>query len=153
MDLMLLFPGFSYLASYANSNLVQPIDEEVEQWGADIVTALGEQLEAGQYEGIQYMIPQNKDVRRNAYGFNLSLELCEKYDINPDDVKTLEDLEAAFETIKTSEPTVTVLMPEMTGTNIATVLDAYYDNCGTGGGVSAFLWRTVFDKIEIKTGV
>lgn len=134
MDLMILFPGSSYMTSFANSNLIMPIEDYVDQWGSDLTAVLGDMMQAGEYKDHLYAIPQNKDVRKNALGFNLSKELCEKYDIDPAAIQTIEDLEAAFETIKANEPEITVLMPETSGGSIAYVLAGYYDNCGTGSG-------------------
>ena len=135
VDLMLLFPGSTYLTSFANSNLIRPIEAYMDQWGADLKAGLGSMLEAGQYKGHQYAIPQNRDVRKNGNGFNLSKDLCAKYDIDPKSITTIEALEAAFETIKENEPEVTVLMPETSGGGIAIALADYYDTCGTGGGI------------------
>ena len=134
-DLMLLFPGSQYLTSFANSNLIMPIEEYVDQWGGALKEGLGEMLDAGKYKGHQYAIPQNSSVRKSAWGIKLSDALCEKHNIKPEEIKTLEDLEAAFAIIKENEPDVTVFMPETTGQGIAGSFVDYYDTCGTGGGI------------------
>lgn len=135
MDLMIMFPGHSYMTSYAANHLIMPIEEYVDQWGGSLKEVLGDQLEAGSFQGHLYAIPQNRDLRKNAYGFILSRELCEKHEINTDEIQTLEDLEAVFALIKEKEPNVTVLMPETVGNSIATYLMGEYDTCGTGDGV------------------
>lgn len=135
MDLMVMFPGSNYLTNFVNSNMIMPIEEYVEEWGGNIKEVLGDILKAGEFKGHLYGIPQNKDVRTNAYGFNVSKSLCEKHNIDPASIKTLEDLEEAFALIKEKEPEVTVLMPETTGSSIAMSLMDYYDSCGAGGGI------------------
>ena len=134
MDLMIMFPGSSYLTNFANSNMIMPIEEYVDEWGGNIREVLGDMLKAGEFKGHLYGIPQNKDVRTNAYGFTLSKSLCEKHNIDPSSIKTLEEMENVFEMIKEKEPEVTVLMPETTGSSIAMCLMDYYDTCGAGGG-------------------
>lgn len=135
MDLIMMFPGYSYLASYANSGLIQPVEDYLEEYGSNITEVMGSMMNAGVYKGHQYAIVENRDVRQNANGFNVSLELCAKYDIDPDSITTMEDLEAAFAVIKENEPEVTVLMPETSGGTILYTLLDYYDGLGTGGGV------------------
>lgn len=135
MDLMVLCPGGNYLTNFANSNLLLPIEEYVDQWGSDIKEVLGDTLKVGQFKEHQYAIPQNGGIGKMASGFKLSISLCEKYNINPDEIKTIEDLEAAFAVIKENEPEVTVLMPESAGGGIIYSLLDYYDTCGSGGGI------------------
>lgn len=136
MDLMLLFPGYSYLTAFANSNLIMPIEEYVDTWGGNLTKSLGEMMEAGRYKGHLYAIPQKNVIRKGANGFLLSRALCEKYKIEPDSIKTIQDLEAAFEIIKENEPGIIVLMPEAAGSSIAGSIGGYFDTCGTGGGIA-----------------
>lgn len=134
-DLMIMFPGSTYVTEFANNNMIRPVEEELEAWGPEIKAVLGEMLKVGEYKGHQYAIPQNRDLSKNAAGFHLNRELCAKYDIDPAAITTIEDLEAAFAIIKENEPEVTVVMPEMTGSGIAIALFDYYDTCGSGAGV------------------
>lgn len=135
VDLMILFPGFSYLTSFANSNLLMPVEDLVDQWGPNIKDVVGDMLPAGEYKGHLYAIPQNKGLRKNAYGFKISRALCEKHGIDAKAIKTIEDLEAAFAIIKEAEPEVTVVMAESLGTGITSGLMEYQDNLGIGSGV------------------
>lgn len=135
MDLMILFPGYNYLTSFANSNMIMPVEEYLDAWGADLKEGLEEQIVVGEFKGHQYAIPQNIAQKANASGFAVSLDLCNKYDIDPDSIQTIEDLEAAFAVIKENEPDVTVIMSETAGGAIIPGLQEYYDGLGTGGGV------------------
>ncbi len=134
VDLMMLMPGNRYLPNFVTSNMIQPIDEVLDQWGPDIKEVLGDSLKTGSFKGNQYGIVQNKDFYANGYGFNLSIALCEKYNIDSDSIKTLEDLEAAFEIIHKNEPDVIVVAPEQSGGTIAAVLIGKNDTLGTTVG-------------------
>lgn len=135
MDLMVMFPGSNYLTNYANSNLIIPIEDYVDQWGSNIKEVLGDTLKVGEFKGHQYAIPQNGGIGKMATGFRLSKVLCEKYNINHEEIKTLEDLEATFELIKANEPNITVVAPESVGGSVIQSLLSYYDACGVGGGI------------------
>lgn len=130
IDLMMLMPGSSYLTLFANNNMIQPIDEYIDTWGADLKAILGDTLQAGSFDGKLYAVPQNKDVAANGYGVSLPVELCKKYDIDIDTIKTLGDLEAAFEIIKANEPDMTIVAPEQSGSNLVTVLQGKLDGLG-----------------------
>ncbi|HHV10794.1 MAG TPA: ABC transporter substrate-binding protein [Clostridiales bacterium] len=133
MDLMILFPGSSYLAEFANNNMLMPIEDYVDQWGSDIKEVLGDMISAGEYDGHTYAIAQNRNLRKNENGFNISKQYCDKYNIDPNSIKTLEDLEAVFDMMKEKEPNVISVMPETTGGGIAGTLADYYDSLGTRG--------------------
>lgn len=130
VDLMMLMPGASYLPNFATSNMIQPIGDEIDQWGPVIKEVLGDTLKAGQFKEQQYAIPQNKDMLVNGYGFNLLESVCIENDIDIDAIKTLEDLEAVFETVKNNEPDMIVLVPEQSGSTILTTVMSKYDTLG-----------------------
>jgi putative aldouronate transport system substrate-binding protein len=131
MDLMMLMPGYNYMANFVTSNMIRPIDEELNQWGSSIKEIIGDYLVAGNFKGQQFGIPQNKDFFANGYGFNISVPLCEKYNIDIDSIKTIEDLEAAFEIIHQNEPDITVVAPEQSRGLIASSLIGKIDALGT----------------------
>ncbi len=133
MDLIALMPGYSYIAGFAGSNLIQPLDDVYAEWGSDIAEVLGTAIQGGYYNGQLYAIPQNNAVKRNGYGFHLAVEKSEANNIDIGAIKTLEDLDEALAVIKENEPEMTVLVPEQTGGTVATVLLPYYDNLGTNG--------------------
>lgn len=131
MDLINLMPGYQYLSSFAISNLIQPIDDVLAQWGPDVQALLGDSLNAGKFNGVQYAIPQKSALTKNALGFKISVPLSEKYGIDVNAIETLEDLEAAFEIIRDNEPGITVVVPEQTGSTISMVFQGYTDGLGT----------------------
>lgn len=131
MDLVCLMPGSSYLAAFANSKLIRPFDEELDAWGADITAVLGDSLESGRFNGQQYAIPQNKGLDTNGYGYNFSVPLAEKYGIDINEIKTMEDMEAAFAIIKENEPEVVVITPEQSGSSVSVTLGGKQESLGT----------------------
>ncbi|WP_455616970.1 DUF3502 domain-containing protein [Eisenbergiella sp.] len=134
-DLMIMFPGYMYMASFANSNMIRPVEEELAEWGSDIQEVLGESVKTGQFKGHQYAIPQKSSGSKNANGFHLSKKLCDKYNIDASAIDTIEELEAAFELIKQNEPEVTVLMSETAGLDASQMLLPYRDVLSVGAGV------------------
>ena len=131
MDLMVLFPGNRYMGSFANNNLIIPLDEYLEKDGQTIIEVMGDMLPVGQFKGIQYAIPQNRNIRTSGSGFGFVMSFCEKYDINIKDMKTIDDVEASFAMIKENEPEIVVVAPESVGSTIAGVLAPQYDNLGS----------------------
>lgn len=133
MDLIMLMPGYTYLANFASSNLIQPIDEAIEKWGTDIKAAIGDKLAAGQFQGKQYAIPQIPLIK-NGFGFNFNKAILDKYDIDVSAIKSLGDLDPIFELVHANEPDMIILMPESTGGNIASILMGAPDGLGSNFG-------------------
>ncbi len=135
MDVIMIMPGYTYLANFAGSNLIKPVGEEIDQWGGEIKEVLGEQLLAGQYNGQQYGIPQNNLIKKNRPGFQISKAMIDKYKIDLSTIKTYEDFDPIFEMIHKNEPDMTIILPESTGGNIQYALNNVYDPLGGGFGV------------------
>lgn len=137
MDLMILFPGSSYLSEFANNNMLMAVDDYLDEWGGSLKEGIADILPAGQFKGKIYAIPQNSKIRANESGLNLSRVYIDKYGIDVDSIHTLEDVEAMFDTIKAAEPSVICCMPETTSTGIASVLsDEYMDTSLSAYGVT-----------------
>ena len=132
MDLMMLLPAGRHMPNFAASNLIQPIDQYLADWGPDILEILGESITAGQYKGQQWCVPQNNFIRKSAAGFSLSQRYLDKYDIKLEDIKSLEDLEEVFAIIAENEPEVIVLAPEAAGQVMTGPLAPDGDNAGKG---------------------
>jgi putative aldouronate transport system substrate-binding protein len=128
VDLMGLVPGNTYLSKFASSKMIKPFDAELEKWGKDIKAGLGDDLEAGKYEGKQYALP-TPDVALIGSGFHLLKSVVDKYNIDVTKIKTLNDLDSVFEKVKASEPDLQVYFP---GSAYYTIP---YDILGDGFGV------------------
>ncbi|MDR1531381.1 MAG: ABC transporter substrate-binding protein [Clostridiales bacterium] len=134
VDLMLLVPGGTYLTEYANSNMIQPIDEAVAQWGQAISEAIGDTLDTGKFKGRQYTIPE-PDLWLNCYGFQFRVDLLEKYGYTVSDIKSIADIDALFEKVHAGEPDIFIIMPETPGGNMATIMAGSADGLGVGPGI------------------
>lgn len=60
-------------------------------------------MEGIKINGKTYAVPCRKEQVHN-WGFIIKKDLAQKYNVNPADIKTMEDMEPIFETIKKNEP-------------------------------------------------
>lgn len=122
--------GFS---TQAVSGYFLPLDELLEKHGKGIVGLMDkEYMDAGKINGTQYAIPTNRDLAGQG-GIILRKDLAEKYNIDLDAIKTMDDLDAVFEVIKQNEPNMIPLAYISTTSPIEVVAD--YDLLSDGNGV------------------
>lgn len=120
--------------SYVSKGQLQKLDPLLDQHGAEIKKIFStEILNAAKVNGSIYAIPSNRDLAVN-YGFNIKKEYVDKYKIDVASIKTLDDLDGLFKTIKSAEPNLTPLVPQASGFSF---LDSYkwFDNLGDNMGV------------------
>ncbi len=119
---------------YSNGSIV-PITAELEQYGQGIVDAVGEEyLEAGRINGEQYGITTNRDLA-TGYGFNLRTDLLEKYQIDPSQIQTLDDMEEVLAIIHENEPSLVPLTINTEGAKLFNNMRAGVDPLGDYLGV------------------
>ena len=131
MDLLCMLPGYRYMSTFANSNLIAPLGDELETWGQDIIDVMGDQLQAGVFQGEQYCIPENNLYKKKGNGFYFLTDMAEKYGIDIASMQDYDDVEAALQIIKENEPEVIPLMPESVSAPITTAMQNV-DMAGTG---------------------
>ncbi|HZG85571.1 ABC transporter substrate-binding protein [Paenibacillus sp.] len=132
LDLMLVL-GNNYSNYVAKGQLIA-LDELLEQHGQGIKEALDPSyLKAPQIAGAIYAIPTVRDFA-SYNGISMRKDLVEKYGIDVNQIRTLDDVEAVLKTIKANEPNMTPLIPGNVG---ASILDRYrtYDSLGDSIGV------------------
>ena len=120
MDLLCMLPGYRYMSTFANSNLIAPLGDELQTWGQDIISVMGDQLQAGVFQDEQYCVPENNLYKKKGNGFYFATDLAEQYGIDIDSIKTFDDVEAALQVIKENEPEIIPLMPESVSAPITT---------------------------------
>ena len=119
---------------YSNGSLVS-FSDELEQYGQGIKEAVGEAyLKAGQVNGEQYGITTNRDLA-TGYGFNIRTDLLEKYEIDPAQIKSLDDMEAALAKIHENEPSLVPLTINVEKANLFNNMKAGVDPLGDYMGV------------------
>ncbi|SFS54385.1 ABC transporter substrate-binding protein [Paenibacillus sp. BC26] len=132
MDLIPVF-GTAYSGMVAKSQLV-PLNELLDQHGSGIREALGEDyLGATKIKGESYAVPTIRDLAVS-YGFSMVKSLADKYNIDANAIKTLDDFEEVLTTVKNGEKTFAPLVPASAGNSY---LDTYvfFDRLGDSIGV------------------
>ncbi|HHV13751.1 MAG TPA: ABC transporter substrate-binding protein [Clostridiales bacterium] len=128
-----IFPAFATpLATYVANGQVQALDELLAQYGADIPEAIGaDYLDCGKVSGKLYGITTNRDLAAQN-GFWMRKDLCDKYNIDVNSLKTLEDIEKALLTIHKGEPDLYPVVPQ---SNAVPVGISNWDDLSNGLGV------------------
>ncbi|MFB9329205.1 ABC transporter substrate-binding protein [Paenibacillus aurantiacus] len=86
------------------------LDDLMAQYGKDIPGVLGPDfLKGARINGKLYALPTKKEFGQG-FGFLLNKKLVDKYKFDVSGVKTLEEMEAMFKTIKDNEPDVTPII-------------------------------------------
>ncbi|MCM3271066.1 ABC transporter substrate-binding protein [Paenibacillus elgii] len=134
VDLMFTSAGFNYGTQVAKGQLLA-LDELVEKYGAGIKQAFEPyQLSAAKINGKSYAIPAVKDMASD-YGILMRKDLVDKYKIDLSKIKTLNDLDAVFQTIKDNEPNMVPLVAKNPGTGPFYAGYVPYDGMSGGVGV------------------
>jgi putative aldouronate transport system substrate-binding protein len=108
-DLMFTASWFSYPKDVAKGQYLE-LDDLMAQYGKDIPGILGEEfIKGSRIGGKLYALPTKKEFGQG-FGFLLDKKLVDKYKFDTNGVKTLEDMEAMFQTIKDNEPGVTPIV-------------------------------------------
>ena len=109
LDIMMA-SGNMFIETYINEKLVA-LDELLEQYGQGIMEEAGEMaIKACSINGKIYGVPNNRDYAAGTNAFMLRKDLLDKYEIDPADIKNLEQLEEVFALIKEKEPDISVLV-------------------------------------------
>jgi len=126
---------YNYSTQVAKGQLL-PLNDLLDSHGQGIKEALGEDfLSAATVDGQAYGVPSLRDMAVN-YGFTMRQDLLDKYSIDINSIKTLDDVEAAFKTVKENEPDVTPFVSAIGGaTPIELLYPAYFDLLGDSLGV------------------
>ena len=92
------------VGTYVSNGLIQPIDEYIDEYGADIKEKCGDSLNAAYYQDKLYGMPVAY-ISGNAYGYVARKDILDKYGITVDENKiyTLDEIEDIFATVKAGE--------------------------------------------------
>ncbi|MFD2331028.1 ABC transporter substrate-binding protein [Cohnella sp. GCM10020058] len=102
-DLIFTANWYNYAIDVSKGQFLE-LSELMEKNGKDIPGVLGDDfLKGAKINGKLFALPTKKEFAQG-FGFLLNKSLVDKYRFNVEGVKTLEDMEAMFKTIKEKEP-------------------------------------------------
>lgn len=137
LDLCLsLFTGVSNLVSTGS---ILPLDDVIEEHGADILNVLGDDIAGGYYAGNLYGIAGGSHAGGQS-GFMCRKDILDKYgiEIDEDKIYTMEDLEEIFKVVQEGGgPGFHCIGGTFNGTGSTTMLQGAYENIDTLGATVA----------------
>ncbi|MEG0691872.1 MAG: ABC transporter substrate-binding protein [Oscillospiraceae bacterium] len=99
------------LATCANNGQIIPLDNLLAKYGQDLVAEVGQGfIDCGRVGDEIYGITTGRDLAK-AYGFEMRKDLCDKYNIDYANIKTLDQLEEALRIIRKNEPNIIPVVP------------------------------------------
>ncbi|OPA81198.1 ABC transporter substrate-binding protein [Paenibacillus selenitireducens] len=108
-DLMFTASWFSYPKDVAKGQYLE-LDDLMNQYGKEIPGVLGDDfIKGSRIGGKLYALPTKKEFGQG-FGFLFDKKLVDKYKIDTNGMKSLDDLEAIFTMIKASEPSITPIV-------------------------------------------
>jgi ABC-type sugar transport system, periplasmic component len=124
--------GANYNADVAAGKYVE-LDELLDKYGQDLKSQFDPvYLSSTKIDGKTYGVPVLKDYTTGQGGFAMRKDLVDKYKIDLASIKSMDDMDKVFQTIKDNEPNITPL------------------GVGLSGPLSQLVW---FDKLGDKYGV
>lgn len=134
LDLVQTFPPLNYPGLAAKQSLI-PLDDLLEQHGQDIKQALApEILNSANVNGKIHGVPGLRGYSQY-FGVTMRKDLVEKYQIDLSKIKTYEDLEPVFQTIKENEPGVAPLVKAGPFGIVDAMLMSNIDTLGSNNGM------------------
>jgi len=123
------------LTSLVAKGQLHELDALLNDHGKELTAAFDPQyLKATMVGGSTYAVPSLREMAVD-YGLSILKSYVDKYNIDPASIKTLDDLDGMFQTIKAGEPNLpAILVPQSVGISF---LDSYrwFDPLGDGIGV------------------
>ncbi len=114
-----LFMFKAQVAPAIASEQLRDIGPYLEEYGQELIEAVGADfVDCGKFSGVQYTIPTKTEIAQGLGMFLLNAEICEKYNIDTDAIKSFEDLTEVFKTVHENEPEMQVLYPVSAGSTL-----------------------------------
>ncbi|ANY67266.1 hypothetical protein BBD42_12890 [Paenibacillus sp. BIHB 4019] len=111
LDILVTGTGLNFGTQAAKGQLVE-MDDLLAKYGQDIQKVVGgDVIKAGSSNGKIYAIPSVRDWAAD-YGLVMRQDIVDKYKIDVNAIKTLDDLTAVYQTIKDNEPGMAAVLPE-----------------------------------------
>ena len=118
------------LSALVANGMAAPIDDLVAEYGQDAVAAVGEDmLRTGMVDGVLYSLP-SVNVYANGYGMAISQDILDELSIDPESLKTWDDIHEALLQMKEAHPDK---YPVVTAWENGGMQKTFaFDNLGTG---------------------
>lgn len=102
--------GSLFIDSYVKGRLLA-LDDYLAQYGSGISEQVDSQfIDACRVNRTLYGIPTNRDYAMGSNAYMMRRDILEKYDIDPESIKSWSDLENVLATVRAGEPEMTVLV-------------------------------------------
>ena len=136
IGLMIHFDGITNFTTMIQKGQIQDITDLVDEYAPEIKDVVGsDYLSTGTVDGKLYGVPTLRNLA-SACGVIMRTDLLEKYDIDVSQIKTFEDLEPVFQTIKENEPDIAPMFMGGSAINpLDMVIRTRADILGDGYGV------------------
>lgn len=122
-------------ANYVAKGQLLALDDLIDKQGKAVAQAVGPVfMKAPKIKGKTYAVPTIRDFAQD-YGYEMRKDLVTKYNIDLGKLKTLNDLDAVFKTIKDDEPN----MAAITNKTGSSVLGTFNTNDILGDGFGVLL--------------
>ena len=116
------------------ANKLLPLDDLLDQYGADAKENLGGYVDGCKVGGKIYALPSIRDMAAS-YGVVLRTDAVEATGMNVDDIKTTDDLTNLFAAMKEARPDNALIVPQTMSMTIYNSLFIDYDSLGNSVGV------------------
>ncbi|WP_336772533.1 ABC transporter substrate-binding protein [Paenibacillus sp. MMO-58] len=131
LDLFFDF-GQGYSPDVAAGKII-PLDDLLDQYGEGIKSQIPpEYLNSAKINGKIYGAPVYKDYTTGVPGVLMRKDLIDKYKIDVASIKTIDDLDQVYKTVKENEPTI---VPLGAGLTVPSDKYVWYDKLGDRNGV------------------
>lgn len=107
-----VFPVYmTPLTTVANNGQILPLDDLLAEYGQGIVEQVGEEfINCGKVGDEVFGITTGRDLAAS-YGFEMRKDICDKYNIDYENITTLDRLHDALVTVHTNEPDLVCVVP------------------------------------------
>lgn len=107
-----VFPVYmTPLTTVANNGQILPLNDLLAEYGQGIVEQIGEEfINCGKVGDEVFGLTTGRDLAAS-YGFEMRKDICDKYNIDYENITTLDQLHDALVTVHTNEPDLVCVVP------------------------------------------
>lgn len=134
VDLCISGDWINYSTNVASGTYL-PIDDLLDQYGQNITENVpADIIDCSNYQGQAYGVPTIREWATD-FGWCARKDILDKYNINPDEIKTWEDLTPVFQTIVDGEHTPCVVYESAGDSVLSGFYSGYFDSLSDFNGI------------------